>query len=136
MNSLDFIDLGLPSGTRWCNTNYTYYIPALSSKSSIPTIENFKELISLCNIRGYEKGDHKFLLIVGPNKNTMRIIISTVTTSTLHYFLVVSIDDRIMAIPGYCLCSQYYYGNIDSCIRPIYNILGGITNTLYVQRSK
>jgi hypothetical protein len=81
---INFIDLGLYSGTKWADC----YISSLVFredfqilteneynflKEHLPTIEQFRELGRLCKIRRYSKGMYRFLLITGPNGNKVRI---------------------------------------------------------------
>ena len=81
---INFIDLGLYSGTKWADC----YISSLVFredfqilteneynflKEHLPTIEQFRELGRLCKIRRYSKGMYRFLLITGPNGNNVRI---------------------------------------------------------------
>lgn len=81
---INFIDLGLDSGTKWADC----YISSLVFredfqiltkdaynflKEHLPTIEQFRELGLLCKIRRYSKGMYRFLLITGPNGNEVRI---------------------------------------------------------------
>lgn len=62
-----FVDLGLSSGTKWCTKNetgYWSYSNALNSfGSSLPTIEQFSELIAECDWKWTGSGYN----VKGPN---------------------------------------------------------------------
>ena len=96
---INFIDLGLYSGTKWADC----YISSLVFredfqilteneynflKEHLPTIEHFRELGRLCKIRKYRKGMYRFLLITGPNGNEVRIFESKWRNNGLGFLLI------------------------------------------------
>lgn len=65
-----YVDLGLPSGTLWKTENegigyYGYYDASKAFGESMPTINQWKELINICEWRWMGKGFD----VVGPNGN-------------------------------------------------------------------
>lgn len=65
--SKTYIDLGLPSGTRWCNLNeeglYTHDDAVIGFGDALPTTEQWEELRNLCQWT-WEGNGYK---IIGPN---------------------------------------------------------------------
>lgn len=75
-----YVDLGLPSGTKWKSENeqhdnkisrelFTYYDAVAAYGDKLPTEEQFNELISMCRWTKYDD----FYKIVGPNGNFITI---------------------------------------------------------------
>lgn len=78
----DYVDLGLPSGTLWATCNvgakkpeeYGEYYTWDWTKMldcTLPTKEQFKELVENCKTEWIEQGDTKGRLFIGPNGNTL-----------------------------------------------------------------
>ncbi|MBQ2519683.1 MAG: hypothetical protein II540_00155 [Paludibacteraceae bacterium] len=71
MSAQTYIDLGLPSGTKWATTNvetyFTYEQAVLKFGNALPTIGQWEELSDYCNWtwtgRGYK--------VVGPNNKSI-----------------------------------------------------------------
>ncbi len=85
---MNFIDLGLDSGTKWldCYNSSLIFSDDFGlfpidkfkyCKEHIPTLEQFIELGKSCKIKKYNKGHFGFLLCTGPNGNKLRILEST-----------------------------------------------------------
>ena len=60
MSAQTFVDLGLPSGTKWATTNLSskldYFQATSCSQGSVPTKEQFDELIDYCDVSWNERG--------------------------------------------------------------------------------
>ena len=80
----EYVDLGLPSGTRWASdfmkeSYRVLYLPyGEACKLNIPTKEQFEELLSQCKIEG-EMIESSFKLtlytyIVGPNGERIKLV--------------------------------------------------------------
>lgn len=72
LNAQEYIDLGLPSGTKWKAENesgffYNYNSAFLDFGNSLPTKEQFKELKDNCKWE-WENGGYR---ITGPNGNSI-----------------------------------------------------------------
>ena len=69
-----FVDLGLPSGTKWKATNepgyYNYGVAVDNFGSKLPTKEQFEELISKCQ-RTWVGNDHRDLKLTGHSGNSI-----------------------------------------------------------------
>lgn len=69
MNARNFVDLGLPSGTKWASSNEDGYYTYLSAKynfgKSLPNSGQFEELMYNCTWRWTGKGYR----VTGPNGN-------------------------------------------------------------------
>ena len=69
MQAQQYVDLGLPSGTQWKKTNesgfYTYGAAITKFDGSVPSWEQWKELVSVCDWSWTGNG----YKVVGPNGN-------------------------------------------------------------------
>lgn len=70
---MDFVDLGLPSGTKWKGSNQSgfYYFEDASRifGRSLPTKEQWEELKAICQWTWTGKG----YVIIGPNGNSITL---------------------------------------------------------------
>lgn len=82
-NKTEYVDLGLPSGTLWANDyvkngdEYLYMIYEKASEMSIPTYEQWTELITQCR---WSKINDTYVCL-GPNGNS----IAFAKTGYLHF---------------------------------------------------
>lgn len=72
LNAQQYVDLGLPSGTKWSTENepgffYNYNSAFLDFGSSLPTKEQFKELEENCTWEWKDNGYR----VTGPNGNSI-----------------------------------------------------------------
>lgn len=71
MSAQDYVDLGLPSGTKWKSQNesshYSYDLAIVIFKNNLPTKEQFEELREKCTWTGSEEGWN----VEGPNGNSI-----------------------------------------------------------------
>lgn len=82
---IEYVDLGLKSGILWsdCHISKRYNFSTITKlpeeqyrcySKFLPTLEDFKELYESCTIKQYKKGGYDIYLIIGPNKNKVRIV--------------------------------------------------------------
>lgn len=68
-----YIDLGLPSGTKWSSENekdyYTYDEAVEKFRTKLPTRKQFKELIDLCSCEW--DNTNRGCIVTGPNGNSI-----------------------------------------------------------------
>lgn len=71
-----WVDLGLPSGTLWCDTNEEGYyswdeMMNIFDEENLPKLTDFAELYDYCNWRWDDK--KKGMVVTGPNGNNIII---------------------------------------------------------------
>lgn len=74
LNTKEWIDLGLPSGTLWCNTNEEGYyswdeMTETFDKESLPKLTDFAELYDYCSWQWDDK--RKGMVVIGRNGNSI-----------------------------------------------------------------
>lgn len=71
-----YVDLGLPSGTKWKSANetgfFSYGVAIDNFGSGLPTKEQFEELISQCQ-RTWVGNDHCDLMLTGPSGKSITL---------------------------------------------------------------
>lgn len=69
-DSIEFVDLGLPSGTLWGKVNesgyYTCFQAIYKYRTKLPTFSQFNELFEECEVEWMDNGGHR---LIGPNGN-------------------------------------------------------------------
>lgn len=69
----NWIDLGLPSGTLWCEINetgyYTYKEAKKNFSKSLPNIIDFAELVHYCSWKW--DNEKEGMVVTGPNSNSI-----------------------------------------------------------------
>lgn len=95
MKKIEYVDLGLPSGTLWAKHNshigkkkyFTYYEAIISFGDRMPTKEHFEELINSCTWEWKEffGGAVKGYKVTGPNGNSIFLSITGYFNGTNIY---------------------------------------------------
>lgn len=79
-NKTEYVDLGLPSGTLWAkdyekgNKEYLFLPFCNATKYNLPTVEQWKELLEFCKLRGMYKSTVETFYgftCIGPNGNSV-----------------------------------------------------------------
>ena len=111
-NKTEYVDLGLPSGTLWSadyerdgdNIHYYAYIDAESL--TIPTIEQWEELVDVCKWEYDKSGSFHEAYCIGPNGKVLKFFLSG----------MIHVDKRVGDGRAYFWISEEKDGNEKSAV--------------------